>query len=139
MPYPCRPPSLGPTLLAVLTIVALAGCTARGSIPMPAATAPIRERLAALALSQTEFGSLSLIPVRFIHSRVSGPFLDEGRTLYCVSSRMRGRSFGRSERPKIVIQDNAGVLTVINEDKETCDLQRTEPLPELETMAANKG
>ncbi|KQP42369.1 hypothetical protein ASF49_00445 [Methylobacterium sp. Leaf104] len=124
--------------LAALVPLVLAGCGPRAPVPTPAATAPIRERLAALALSRTEFGSVSLIPVRFVQSRVSGPFLDEGRTLYCVSSRMRGRTFGKAERVKIVIQEKAGTLTVIDEDKEACDHHRTEPLPELEAMAAAK-
>jgi hypothetical protein len=106
---------------------------------MPAASAPLHERLAALALSRPEFGALSLIPVRFVQSRVSGPFLDEGRTLYCVSSRMRGRTFGRAERVKIVIEEKAGTLSVIDQDKEACDFNRTEPLPELETMAGAKS
>ena len=135
MPHPCRPLRRG-VLLA--SLAALAGCGTRASIPTPSATAPMHERLAALALSRPEFGALSLIPVRFVQSRVSGPFLDEGRTLYCVSSRMRGRTFGRAERLKIVIQEKAGVLSVIDEDKEVCDFHRSEPLPELETMAGAK-
>lgn len=133
----CPLPRLG-VLLASAAGSALAGCSARPSIPIPSATAPLHERLAALALSRPEFGSLSLLPVRFAESRASGPFLDEGRTLYCVSSRMRGRTFGRSERAKVVIEEKAGVLRVIDEDKETCDFHRTEPLPELETMAVAK-
>jgi hypothetical protein len=134
----CRLPRRG-VLLASLAALALAGCGVRAPIPMPAASAPLHERLAALALSRPEFGALSLIPVRFVQSRVSGPFLDEGRTLYCVSSRMRGRTFGRAERVKIVIEEKAGTLSVIDQDKEACDFNRTEPLPELETMAGAKS
>jgi hypothetical protein len=137
MPRTCRLPRPG-LLLAGLAGLGLAGCGGRPAIPTPSATAPMHERLAALALSRPEFGALSLIPVRFVQSRVSGPFLDEGRTLYCVSSRMRGRTFGRAERLKIVIQEKAGVLSVIDEDKEVCDYHRSEPLPELETMAGAK-
>ncbi|MGU3361592.1 hypothetical protein ACLBWX_14765 [Methylobacterium sp. M6A4_1b] len=136
-PVPARH-GICPRTLATLLTLALAGCGPRAPVPTPAATAPIRERLAALALSRTEFGSVSLIPVRFVQSRVSGPFLDEGRTLYCVSSRMRGRTFGKAERVKIVIQEKAGVLAVIDEDTEACDHHRTEPLPELEAMAAGR-
>ena len=122
-------------LAALAPALALAGCGVRAPLPMPAAGAPLHERLAALALSRPEFGALSLIPVRHVQSRVSGPFLDEGRTLYCVSSRMRGRTFGRAERAKIVIQEKAGTLSVIDQDKDACDFHRTEPLPELDTVA----
>jgi hypothetical protein len=52
---------------------------------------------------------------------------------------MRGRTFGRAERVKIVIEEKAGTLSVIDQDKEACDFNRTEPLPELETMAGAKS
>ena len=94
-----------------------------------------RERIARLALSRVEFGSVSLIPVRFEHSRISGPFEDAGRTLYCVSTHMKGRTFGKAERPKIVVQEDkaAGRFGVI-EDDEVCTGPRTQPFPELETL-----
>jgi len=98
----------------------------------------LRERLAALALRQTAFGAISLIPVRFEHARVSKPFVDEGRTLYCVSSRMKGRTVGKAERPKVIIQDRDGVLSVVDEDNDVCEGHVTEPFPELETLAAGK-
>ncbi|WP_244612573.1 hypothetical protein [Methylobacterium symbioticum] len=95
----------------------------------------LRARIARVALDRVEFGSVSLIPVRFEHSRISGPFEDGGRTLYCVSTHMKGRTFGKAERPKIVVQEDkaAGRLRVI-EDDEVCTGHRTEPFPELETL-----
>ncbi|MCJ2043242.1 hypothetical protein MKK58_01580 [Methylobacterium sp. J-078] len=113
----------------------LAGCGPRAGLTAPSPTASLNERLAALALRQTAFGAVSLIPVRFEHSRVSKPFADEGRTLYCVSSRMKGRTFGKAERPKVVIQDKAGILAIVDDDTEVCEGHRTDPLPELETLA----
>ncbi|MCJ2036867.1 hypothetical protein [Methylobacterium sp. J-068] len=128
-----------PALLMTLAALGLAGCTPRGSRPAPSPTASLNERLAALAARQTVFGAISLIPVRFEHSRVSKPFVDEGRTLYCVSSRMKGRTFGKAERPKVIIQDTKGVLTVVDEDNEVCEGHRTDPLPELDTPVAGKN
>lgn len=99
----------------------------------------LRERIAALALRQSDFGSISLLPVRFEHSRISGPFEDAGRTLYCVSSRMRGRTFDKGERPKAVIRDEGGMLKVLEDEEEVCTGHRTQPFPELETLAAARS
>ena len=115
---------------------------ARGEAPTPAVSAtpkPIRERIAALALRQVAFGSVSLLPVRFESSRIAGPFEDGGRTLYCVSSRMKGRSFGKGERPKVVVRHDKGAdtLTALDDD-EVCQGHRTEPFPELETLGNGK-
>lgn len=110
----------------------------RGAPPAPSPSATLRERIAALTLRQTEFGSVSLIPVRFEHSRISGPFEDGGRTLYCVSSRMKGRTFDKGERPKVVIRDEGGVLKIVEDDEEVCTGHRTVPFPELETLAASR-
>ena len=113
---------------------------ARGEPPSPAAAArPVRERIAALALRQVAFGSVSLLPVRFESSRIAGPFEDGGRTLYCVSSHMKGRSFGKGERPKVVIRHDkaADSLTALDDD-EVCQGHRTEPFPELETVGNAK-
>jgi hypothetical protein len=128
---------------AALPVLALTACGSRAPVshPSPAAlspTATLRERIAALALRQTVFGAISLIPVRFERSRISKPFLDGGRTLYCVSSRMKGRDFGEAERPKVVIQERGGVLSILDEDAEICEGNRTEPFPELDTPAAGK-
>ena len=98
----------------------------------PAASPEARARIAAFALRQTEFGSISLLPVRFEKSRLAGPFEDGGRQLYCVSSRMKGRSITSYERAKVIIRDANGVLTRLDEDEEVCEGHRTEPFPELE-------
>ncbi|KQO73013.1 hypothetical protein ASF22_01370 [Methylobacterium sp. Leaf87] len=110
----------------------LSACIARP--PAAAADATLRTRIAALALAQVDFGSVSVIPIRFEHSRISGPFEDGGRTLYCVSTRMKGRTFGKGERAKAVIRDTGGVLGVVSDDEEICNGHRTEPFPELETL-----
>ena len=121
--------------------LALSGCFARGEAPSPAATSakPVRERIAALALRQVPFGSVSLLPVRFESSRIAGPFEDGGRTLYCVSSHMKGRTFGKAERPKVVVrEDKAGNTLTAIEDDEVCEGHRTEPFPELDTLGNAK-
>lgn len=94
------------------------------------ASVALRKRIAALALKQVQFGSISLLPVRFESSRLAGPFEDGGRTLYCVSSHMKGRTFGKAERPKVVMREDKGTLTVIDED-EACEGHRTKPFSEL--------
>lgn len=96
--------------------------------PSPA----LRRRIAALALKQVQFGSVSLIPVRFENSRLAGPFEDGGRRLYCVSSHMKGRTLGKAERPKAVIREDGPTLTVIDDD-EACTGQRTKPFAELDS------
>jgi|GEM_PF-1638559 len=92
----------------------------------------MRRRIAALALEQVAFGSISLLPVRFENSRLAGPFEDGGRRLYCVSSHMKGRTFGKAERPKAVFREEAGLLTVLDDD-EVCQGHRTRPFEELDT------
>lgn len=116
----------------LMIALALVGCTA--ARPPPAATT-FRERVAALALRQVAFGSVSLLPVRFANSRISAPFEDGGRTLYCVSSRMHGRSVGEPERAKVVIREEIGTerLSVV-EDDEVCSGHATQPFPELEQL-----
>ncbi len=114
----------------------LGACTT--TAPPPATGAPagtLRERIAALALRQVEFGSVSLLPVRFEHSRLAGPFEDGGRRLYCVRSRMYGRSFWKPERPKIVVRDDQGALSVLRDEDDVCEGHRSEPFPELDTAA----
>lgn len=131
------------TGLGMALALGLGGCNASRPAPETATSASagtLRERIARLALSRVEFGSVSLIPVRFEHSRISGPFEDAGRTLYCVSTHMKGRTFGKAERPKIVVREDkaAGRLGVI-EDDEACTGHRTEPFPELETLGNKTG
>lgn len=135
---PMRGRCAGPAFCLILALSA-AGCTARDPAPTSAPAGTIRERIAALALRQSDFGSVSLLPVRFEHSRISGPFEDAGRTLYCVSSRMRGRTFDKGERPKVVIRDEGGILKVLQDEEEVCTGHRTQPFPELETMAATRS
>ncbi|GJE72569.1 hypothetical protein [Methylorubrum podarium] len=118
-------------------VLAAGGCTATAAPTAPAAsTGTVRERIAALALRQVAFGSVSLIPVRFAHSRIAGPFEDGGRRLYCVSTRMSGRTFGKPERPKLVVREEAGALTVLRDEEEVCEGHRSEPFPELDSPGA---
>lgn len=122
----------GGVMLAM--VLAVGGCTATAAPPSPSAsTGTLRERIAALALRQVAFGSVSLIPVRFAHSRIAGPFEDGGRRLYCVSTRMSGRTFGKPERPKLVLREEAGALTVLRDEEETCEGHRSEPFAELDS------
>lgn len=127
-----------PAWRPILGLAALALCVggcrglATGVAPPPS-TGTLRERIAALALRQVDFGAISLIPVRFEKSRISGPFEDGGRTLYCVSSHMKGRTFGKAERPKAVIREAAGVLTVLRDEEEVCEGHRTQPFGELDS------
>ncbi|ACS38741.1 MULTISPECIES: hypothetical protein [Methylorubrum] len=115
-------------------VLAVGGCTATAAPPSPAAsTGTVRERIAALVLRQVAFGSVSLIPVRFAHSRIAGPFEDGSRRLYCVSTRMSGRTFGKPERPKLVLREEAGALTVLRDEEETCEGHRSEPFAELDS------
>ncbi|MDV2987191.1 UNVERIFIED_CONTAM: hypothetical protein Q9R58_23035 [Methylobacteriaceae bacterium AG10] len=118
-------------------VLAAGGCTATAAPTAPvASTGTVRERIAALALRQVAFGSVSLIPVRFAHSRIAGPFEDGGRRLYCVSTRMSGRTFGKPERPKLVVREEAGALTVLRDEEEVCEGHRSEPFPELDSPGA---
>lgn len=96
--------------------------------PSPA----LKQRIAALALKQVAFGSVSLLAVRFESSRLAGPIADGGRTIYCVSSQMKGRTFGKAERPKAVMRYEADRLSVIDDD-EVCTGHRSQPFPELDT------
>lgn len=132
-----RPSHRSTLWLAAALALPAGGCT-RASPPSPTASGTIRERVAALALRQTDFGAISFVPVRFEHSRIAGPFEDGGRTLYCVTSRMLGRSFGKAERAKLVIRDEAGLLKV-EDDDDACQGQRTEPFPELEAAGNRAG
>lgn len=122
----------GGVMLAIT--FAVGGCTATAAPPPPsAASGTLRERIAALARQQVTFGSVSLIPVRFAHSRIAGPFDDGGRQLSCVSTRMSGRTFGKPERPKLVVREEASVLTVLRDEEDVCEGHRSEPFPELDS------
>lgn len=123
---------------ALALSLALAACTGT-TVPPPPTTATLRERVAALALRQIDFGSISILPVRFEKSRIAGPFEDGGRTLYCVSSRMKGRSFWKGERPKAVIRDEGGVLKIVADEAEICEGHRTVPFPELDSPVHRQG
>ncbi|HEV7438637.1 MAG TPA: hypothetical protein VGN94_03280 [Methylobacterium sp.] len=119
------------------------GCAGRWPPPIVAsAPAPqgFRERVAALALRQVQFGSISVIPIRFEKSRIAGPFEDGGRTLYCVTSRMRGRALFETERAKVVIREEIGSerLSVVEDDEEVCSGHHSAPFPELEAYAARR-
>ena len=123
----------------VMLAMALAagGCTATAAPPAPtASTGTVRERIAVLARGQVEFGSVSLLPVRFERSRIAGPFEDGGRRLYCVSTRMKGRTFDKPERPKLVLREEAGALTILRDEEDVCEGHRSEPFAELDSPGA---
>jgi hypothetical protein len=123
-------------LASVLVLVAL-GAQAAPRAPKPAPEAApspaLLQRIAALALKQVEFGSVSLLPVRFEGSRIAGPIEDGGRVIYCVSGRMYGRTFGKPERPKVALRYASDRLTVLDDD-EVCTGHRTRPFPELDAL-----
>ncbi|KQP41760.1 MULTISPECIES: hypothetical protein [unclassified Methylobacterium] len=122
-----------------LVAIALTGCGRPDPAPAPGASFTMRERVAALALRQSGFGSISVIPVRFEHSRIAGPFEDDGRTLYCVSARMMGRRFLKGEKAKAVIREEAGKLSILEDAEEVCEGHKTEPFKELEALGNAKG
>ena len=97
--------------------------------PSPA----LLQRIAALALKQVAFGSVSLLPVRFEGSRIAGPIEDGGRVIYCVTGHMYGRTFGKPERPKVALRYADDRLTVLDDD-EVCTGHRTRPFPELDAL-----
>lgn len=113
--------------LLVLTVPALAAPAAKPS-PSPA----LRARIVALVLRQSDFGAISLIPVRFEDSRLAGPFEEGGKTHYCVATRMLGRTFGRAERRRALLRDEGGALRVERYDADVCAGHRTEPFTELD-------
>ena len=133
-----RPRSIRPAAwLAAALALSIAGCTSTSTPPSPS-TGTLRERIAALILRQIDFGGISLLPVRFEKSRISGPFEDGGRTLYCVSSHMKGRTLGKAERPKAVIRDEGGLLRTVADEEEVCEGHRSEPFPELDSAGSAK-
>lgn len=121
-------PTRSPCLTLVL-LAALSAPAAAEDAPSPA----LKERIARLALKQIDFGAVSLLPVSFAYSRLAGPFEDGGRTVYCVSSQMKGRTFGGPERPKVAIRDEGGRLSILHDD-EVCTGQRSRPFPELDAI-----
>lgn len=127
-------PSLRAALILTLTaVVSHAAPKKQDSKKTEDAPAPaLKARIATLALKQVAFGSVSLLPVRFEGSRLAGPIEDGGRTIYCVSSQMKGRTFGKAERPKAVMRYEADRLSVIDDD-EVCTGHRSQPFPELDT------
>ncbi|MEA1834109.1 hypothetical protein U8607_18630 [Methylobacterium durans] len=129
---------------AALALLWLGGCTGASKPPIAATEAVpagFRERVAAVALAQVPFGAVSLLPVSFEKSRIAGPFEDGGRTLYCVTSRMRGRSLLGTERAKVVIREEIGSerLSVVRDEPEVCEGHRSVPFPELEAYAARRS
>lgn len=112
--------------LALLLLVPLASPAAAEDAPSPA----LKERIARLALKQVEFGALSLLPVTFVGSGLAGPFEDDGHTYFCVSTRMKGRSFGASEHVRIAMRYDADRLTMMPDD-DVCPYHRARPFPEL--------
>ena len=137
MPRPTFPIPLGATLALLL---AASGAGAAKKEAKPAADPALRGRIAALVLRRADFGAYSFLPVRFAESRIAGPFEDGGRTTYCVSSQMHGRSFGKPERPRAIVRvegkgGSQGELRVSEYDSDVCAGHRSEPFPEFEALA----
>ncbi|WP_336486314.1 hypothetical protein [Methylobacterium nigriterrae] len=131
-----------PLGLAIL-LAGAGGCVAARPPILAEAQKPqtFRERVAALALGQVQFGAVSILPVRFEKSRIAGSFEDGGRTLYCVTSRMKGRALLDHERAKVVIREELGTerLSVVRDEDEVCEGHRSSPFPELEAYAARRS
>lgn len=123
--------------LAVFLVLTTAGVQAAprktAAAPEDAPSPALLQRIAALALKQVDFGSVSLLPVRFEGSRIAGPIEDGGRVIYCVAGRMYGRTFGKPEKPKVALRYEADRLTVLDDD-EVCTGHRTRPFPELDAL-----
>jgi hypothetical protein len=120
-------------LLALLAIGAQAASRPSKSAAEDAPAPALLQRIAALALRQVDFGAVSLLPVRFEGSRIAGPIKDGRRVIYCASGRMYGRTFGKPERPKVVLTYVDDRLTVLDDD-EVCTGHRTRPFPELDAL-----
>ncbi|MBE7247372.1 MAG: hypothetical protein INR63_20715 [Actinomycetospora chiangmaiensis] len=124
------------TALAVVLLLAAAGAQASPRKAAGSDDAPspaLLQRIAALALKQVEFGSVSLLPVRFAGSRIAGPIEDGGRVIYCVTGHMYGRTFGKPEKPRSALHYANDRLTVLDDD-EVCTGHRTRPFPELDAL-----
>jgi hypothetical protein len=98
----------------------------------PAAEPAVKARIVALVLGRTDFGSISLIPVRFENSRLAGPFEDGGRTTYCVTAQMHGRTFGKPERARAIVRLDGDRLRAEAYDADVCSGERSAPFPELD-------
>jgi hypothetical protein len=120
-------------LLPLVAVGAQAAPRTSKTAPEDAPAPALLRRIAALALKQVEFGSVSLLPVRFAGSRIAGPFEDGGRVIYCVSGRMYGRTFGKPERPRVALHYADDRLTVLDDD-EVCTGHHTRPFPELDAL-----
>lgn len=131
-------------LAAALVAGLLSACISRSVRVEPAAAAGgnARQRIAELLLRNPEFGSISILPVRFEDSRISGPIEDKGRTYYCVTTRMLGRNFGRAERRRALVRQDTrpdGVtFSASAHDDGICSGHKRDDFPELEE-AANRG
>ncbi|MBE7202000.1 MAG: hypothetical protein INR70_29925, partial [Parafilimonas terrae] len=66
-------------------------------------------------------------------SGLAGPFEAEGRTYYCITTRMKGRTFGRAERPRIAMRYEGDRLSVMPDD-DVCAYHRARPFPELDGL-----
>jgi hypothetical protein len=133
-------------LAAVALAASLAGCVTRTSPVQPAelaSPASARQRIAALLLRNAEFGSWSIIPVRFENSRIAGPIEEKGRTYFCVTTQMHGRTFGKPERPKALVrQDTRPEGTVFSAsayDDDICSGHKREDFPELDEAGTRKA
>lgn len=130
--------SIARVLFFVLLVGSLPACVTH-SVPVAPADAlgaTPRQRIAALLRRQPDFGSISLIPVRFENSRIVGPLEEKGRTHYCVRTEMHGRTFGKPERPKAIVRQEAGPggisFAASAYDEDICSGHRSEPFPELD-------
>lgn len=128
------PPRAALTLVLLLTTAGAQAAPRKAAGGSEDAPAPaLLQRIAALALKQVEFGSVSLLPVRFEGSRIAGPIEEDGRVIYCVTGHMYGRTFGKPEKPRVALRYANDRLTVL-EDDEVCTGHRTRPFPELDAL-----
>lgn len=121
------------TALALILLLTLP-VEAAPRTPKPETDPALRARIAALVLRRADFGAYSLLSVRFAESRLSGPFEDGGRTTWCVSAQMHGRSFGKPERPRAIVRSDGATLQASEYDSDVCGGHRSEPFPEFEAL-----
>jgi hypothetical protein len=128
-------------LCAVVVAGPLSACMTRSIRVEPgeASGTGARQKIAELLLRQPDFGSVSIIPVRFENSRIAGPIEEKGRTYYCVATEMRGRRFGKPERPKALVRQETRpegtTFAASAYDPDICSGHRREPYPEFEEAA----
>ena len=101
-----------------------------GALALDEPSPALKERIARMALKQWEFGAVSLLPVTFTGSGLAGPFAEDGHTYFCVTTRMKGRTFGGVEHVRIALRYAGDRLTRMP-GGDVCAYHRPRPFPEL--------